>query len=405
MPLTDLAIRAAKPAESLKKISDGGGLQLWIMPTGSKLWRLAYRFGGKQRKLSIGSYPDITLEAARKARSKARELLASGNDPGQQKKIDAASKAISQANTFEAIAAELLAKKKREGKASATIGKREWLYDMAQRSLGKRAVAEITAPEVLAVLRGVESSGRLETAHRLRSAIGEVFRYAISTARATNDPTFALRGALTAVKTKHRAAIVDAKGFGQLLRAIDDCDGQPTTRAALQLMALLFPRPGELRMAEWTEFDFASATWTIPASRMKMRRVHKVPLPKQALPILSQLKPHTGDGALVFPSLRSVKRPISENTLNAALRRLGFSKDEMTAHGFRASASTMLNESGKWSPDAIERALAHQDGDEIRRAYARGEHWAERVAMAQWWADHLDTIREGAKVLRLRGKI
>jgi integrase len=255
--------------------------------------------------------------------------------------------------------------------------------------------------EVLAVLRKAEARDKLETARRLRATIGEVFRYAIATARATNDPTFALRGALIAPKVKNRAAITDAKELGGLLRAIEAFEGQPTTVAALKLMAILFPRPGELRLAEWREFDLANALWTIPASRAKMRREHRVPLPRQALAILEGLKPYTGHGALVLPGLRTATRPISENTMNAALRRMGYSQDDMTSHGFRAAASTLLNESGKFSPDAIERALAHQDADAVRRAYARGEHWQERVTMGQWWADHLDALRDGAKVIAL----
>jgi integrase len=399
MALSDIAIRNAKAKAKITKLSDGGGLQLWIMPTGSKLWRLAYRVQGKQKLMAIGSYPIVTLESARKARDNAKHQLNDGVDPSQQKKLDRLDKANNDANTFAVIAAELLAKKRREGKANVTIGKREWLYGLAGDAFGKRPIAEITAPEILAVLRKVESKGHIDTAHRLRSSIGEVFRYAIATARASTDPTYALRGALQSLKSKHRAAILDAKELGGLLRAIEAFQGQPTTPAALKLMALLFPRPGELRLAEWREFDLDKATWEIPASRTKMRRPHRIPLPTQAITILESLKPITGHSPLVFPGLRTPKRAISENTMNAALRRMGYSQDQMTAHGFRAAASTLLNESGKWSSDAIERALAHQDADEVRRAYARGEHWQERLTMAQWWADYLDTLRDGAKVL------
>ena len=401
MALTDTAIRNAKPKHSMHKLSDGGGLQLWITPNGSKLWRLAYRFGEKQKKLSIGPYPAISLAKARDERETAKVLLAAGIDPGQQKKLDALASTASQANTFEIIAAELLAKKRKEGKASNTIGKREWLYSLAGDAFGKRPVSEITAPEILAVLRKVENKGHYETARRLRSSIGEVFRYAIATARATNDPTFALRGALTIPVVKHRAAITDPIEFGGLLRAVDAFNGQPATIAALKLMALLFPRPGELRMAEWKEFDLANAVWTIPATRTKMRREHRVPLPRQAIAVLQDLSPLTSHAALVFPGLQSPLRPLSENTLNAALRRMGYGQDDATSHGFRATASSLLNECGKWPSDVIERALAHQDPDAIRRAYTRGEYWKERVAMNQWWADHLDTLRNGAKVILL----
>jgi integrase len=395
MPLSDAAVRNAKPRELLHKLSDGGGLQLWITPSGSKLWRLAYRFADKQKKLSIGPYPAIGLADARERREAAKAQLAAGIDPGQQKKFDRLASTASQASTFEIIAAELLAKKRKEGKASNTIGKREWLYSLAGKTFVERPISEITAPEILAVLRKVENKGHHETAHRLRSAIGEVFRYGIATARASADPTAALRGALTIPVVKHRAAITDPEGLGGLMRSIDAFNGHPVTVAALNLMALLFPRPGELRLADWTEFDLANAVWTIPATRAKMRREHRVPLPRQAIEILEKLRLLTGEDEFVFPGLHSRKRPLSENTMNVALRRMGYSQDEATSHGFRATASSLLNESGKWSPDVIERALGHQDPDEVRRAYARGEHWKERVSMNQWWADHLDTLRDG----------
>lgn len=404
MLLTDTAIRAAKPTETVKKLSDGGGLQLWIMPHGSKLWRLAYRVDGTQKLLALGQYPVVGLAEARKRRDAAKAQLASGIDPARHKQRQKASKAESEANTFSLIASELLAKKQREGKASATIGKREWLYSLAKDALGNLPISDITAPEILAVLQAVEKRGHLETARRMRSAIGEVFRFAIATGRATSDPTFALRGALTAPQVKHRSAMTDPKAFGELLRAIEGFQGQPTTQAALKLMAYLFPRPGELRMAEWREFDLANAVWIIPAVRMKMRREHRVPLPRQALAVLSAIQPLTNYSAFVFPAVSNPKRPISENTMNAALRRLGFGQDEMTSHGFRATASTLLNESGKFSPDAIERALAHQESDAVRRAYARGEHWKERLSMAEWWADHIDALRDGAKIIPLNRK-
>ncbi len=399
MPLSDVQIRSAKPGQTMVKLSDGEGLQLWITPAGAKVWKLGYRYNGAQKTLTFGPYPAIGLAAARTARDDAKRLLVSGIDPAQQKALGKLAKTNNDANTFEVLAAELIDKKRREGKAQRTLEKLRWLFDVAKPSLGHRPIGEITAVEVLAALKKVEARGRLETAKRMRAVIGEVFRYAIATARASNDPTFALRGALTAPKVKHRAAITDPKELGALLRAIDAFNGQPATNAALKLMAILFPRPGELRLAEWSEFDLGKAIWIIPASRAKMRREHRVPLPRQALAILEGLQLYTGHGVLVFPGLRTVKRPISENTMNAALRRMGYSQDDMTSHGFRAAASTLLNESGKFSSDAIERALAHQDADAVRRAYARGEHWQERVTMGQWWADHLDTLRDGAKVI------
>jgi integrase len=407
MALTDAAIRGAKATSKTRKLSDGGGLQLWITPSGGKLWHLAYRFNGKQKKLAMGAYPGVSLADARARRDEAKSQLASGIDPGQQKALDKLTKANSEANTFGAVAAELVEKKRHEGKAPATLGKLEWLFSLVGDTISKRPVAEVTAPELLDMLRKVEARGNRETAKRLRAVSGEVFRYAIATGRATTDPTSALRGALLAPVTKHRAALLDPVAVGGLMRAIEGFKGQPSTVAALKLMAYLFPRPGELRQAEWREFDLDGAIWTVPASRMKMRRPHQVPLPKQAVEVLRELRAVTGYGALVFPGVgmsggvgrKVAPKPISENTLNGALRRMGFGPDEMTAHGFRATASTVLNESGKFSVDAIERALAHQDEDAVRRAYARGAYWQERVTMAQWYADHLDALRDGAKVI------
>ncbi|QRG10184.1 integrase arm-type DNA-binding domain-containing protein [Xanthobacter autotrophicus] len=392
MPLSDVAVRAAKPQPKPVKLSDGGGLQLLVTPMGGKLWRLAYRFDGKQKQLALGAYPAVGLADARKARDAAKATLAAGVDPSEKAKVDRAARKVASANTFGAIADELIAKMERERKAVRTIAKVTWLLGIARPDLGQRPIADITAAEVLRVLKAVDDRGNHETAKRLRATIGGVFRYAIATTRAENDPTYALKGALTAPTVTHRAAITDPKGLGALLRAIESFDGQPTTRAALRLMPILFPRPGELRMAEWAEFDLEKAEWTIPASRMKMRRPHRSPLPRQAIEILRELHAITGRGKLPFHSVRTVLRPISENTLNAALRRLGYAKDEVTAHGFRATASTLLNESGLWHADAIERQLAHIEADDVRRAYLRGEHWDERVRMMQWWADHLDAL-------------
>jgi integrase len=320
MPLSDVALRSAKPTDSIQKLSDGGGLQLWIMPNGSKLWRLAYRFDGKQKKLSVGRYPSVGLSEARAKREEAKSLLAMGRDPSIQKQTDKALAIEVQGQTFQKIASEVLAKKRNEGKASNTLGKIEWLHRLANAALGNRPISEITAPEVLSALRKVEGKGRLETAKRLRATIGEVFRFAIATARATNDPTFALRGALTAPTVKHRAAITEPKELGALLRAIEAFEGQPTTVAALKLMAILFPRPGELRLAEWREFDLANALWTIPASRAKMRREHRVPLPRQALaiPVHSQQRVLTPCPQVRAGPSRSVRQAATQNSPIAA---------------------------------------------------------------------------------------
>lgn len=393
MPLTDTAIRNIKSTPSPKKYSDAGGLHLLVNPSGSKLWRLAYRFEGKQKLLALGAYPAVSLADARKRRDSAKELLAQRTDPSQQAKAEKRAKKISAANTFDVIADEVLAKFQREGRADATMIKKRWVLDFARPTLGHRPIAEITAAEVLEALRQVEADGRYETAKRMRATIGQVFRYAIATARAEIDPTVALRGALIAPTHKHRAAITDRVAFGGLLRAIWNYDGTPETRAALKLMVILYPRPGELRMAHWSEFDLKEATWVIPAERTKMRREHRKPLPKQAITILEKIQKLTGDGALVFPSIRSRRKPISENTFNAALRRMGYTTDQVTSHGFRASASTMLNETGLWPADAIEAELAHADSNQVRRAYHRAAYWDDRLKMTQWWADELDTLR------------
>jgi integrase len=393
MPLSDLQVRNAKPGSRIVKLSDGGGLQLWVTPDGAKRWRLAYRFGGKQKALAIGVYPVVGLREARAAREAAKRLLAEGRDPSEARRAERAARAAAQTDTFDAIAAELLAKKRREGRAPATLEKFDWLVSLARPTIGSRPVAELTPPEVLEALRAVESRGKHETAKKMRAAIGAVFRYAIATGRAENDPTGALKGALTSPVVQHRAAIIEPKAFGGLLRAISGYDGAPETRAALQLMAYLFPRPGELRAAEWAEFDLDAAVWVIPAEKMKMRRPHRVPLARQAADILRGLRAITGRGRFLFPSVRSVDRCMSENTLNAALRRLGFQKDEMTAHGFRSAASSMLNESGLWHADAIERQLAHVESNSIRRAYHRADYWDERVRMMQWWADRCEELQ------------
>jgi integrase len=400
MMLNDLAIKRAKPGSKIIKLSDGGGLQLWITPDGAKRWRLAYRFGGAQRVLAIGVYDAIGLKEARQAREEARRFLARGQDPSRVKREAKAAQAETDANTFNAVAAELTEKKRRDGKAPTTLKKFEWLMSFARPAIGARAIGEISARDVLGVLKEVEARGVHETARKLRTAIGDVFRYAIATARAENDPTSALRGALVAPTVTPRAAIVAPKAFGGLLRAIEGYQGAPETRAALELIALTFVRPGELRAAEWTEFDLDNAVWAIPAARMKMRKAHRVPLAHRTVAVLQQLRKLTGDRKLLFPSMHSSVRCMSENTLNAALRRMGFKNEEMTSHGFRASASSMLNEIGLWNADAIERQLAHVDSDSVRRAYARSEFWDERVKMMAWWADRCEELRRGGSVVR-----
>lgn len=402
MALSDLQIRNAKAGAKRIKLSDGGGLQLWIEADGAKRWRLAYRHNSAQKTLALGVYPRVGLKEARDLREEAKKLLAAGQDPVLARQEEKAAKAEASGNSFEAMVGEYLAKKRRDGIAESTLGKLDWIFGLALPALGPRPILEITPAEILRVLKQVEARGQFETAGRLRANIGAVFRYAVALGKAENDPTFALRNALATPKTKHRAAIVEPRAFGGLLRAIDSYEGTPEVRYALQLLALTFVRPGELRNAEWREIDLEASIWSIPAGRMKMRRPHKIPLAPQAIVILRQLHAITGHRALLFPGVRSADRAMSENTINAALRRLGYSQDQMTGHGFRASASSILNESGLWNPDAIERQLAHVDNDSIRRAYARADFWDERVRMMAWWADKCDELRRGGEVVPLR---
>ncbi len=400
--LTDTKVKNAKPGQRPYKLGDGGWLYLLVKPSGARLWRMAYRYAGREKLLALGAYPEVSLKEAREKRDAERARLRNGFDPGEVRKVERLTRANEAATTFKLVAEEYLALQGGRKRSDATLTKNRWLLEQAYPDLGSRPIGSIKAAEVLAVLRKVEARGRLETANRLRAIIGAVFRYAIATVRAETDPTTALRGALQVPEVNHRSAITDAVALGGLLRAVDSFEGQPATAAALKLLPMVFTRPGELRQARWSEVSFEEAVWRIPAERTKMRREHLVPLPRQALEILTDLHKITGKGDLLFPSIRSAHRPMSDNTLNAALRRLGYGKDEVTAHGFRATASTLLNESGRFSADAIERALAHQDPDPVRRAYARGTFWKERVEMAQWWADHLDTLREGGEVVNFR---
>jgi integrase len=397
LPLTDTQIRSIKPADTMRKFSDGGGLHLFVPAkkadgTAPKLWRLAYRYHGKQKTLAMGVYPAVSLADAREKRTAAKKLLSQGIDPSQQAKADKAAKRQAHALTFDAVADEFLAKTGKEGRADNTLDKKKWLLGHARPSLGKRPISEIKAADILPVLRKIEAAGKYDTARRVRSNIGQVFRLAVSTGRAEYDPTTNLKGALTAVPPTHRAALTDRKAFGGLLRAAWGYEGAAVVRSALMLMAYLYPRPGELRFARVDEFDLDKAVWTIPPSRTKTRREHTKPLPRQALDIIRALPRHAAT-PLLLPGVVSPHRALSENTLNAALRRMGITRDEATAHGFRASASSLLNESGLWNPDAIEAELAHVGADEVRRAYHRSKYWEERVRMAAWWADEVDRMR------------
>ncbi len=403
MSLTDVTCRATKPGAKRRKLSDGGGLQLWIMPNGARLWRLVYRHLGKQRALSLGIYPEVTLTEARSRRDEARLLLRDGKDPIQErdKSRRAEQEKRTAGDSFGTVAKEFLDKCRRENYSEVTLAKKEWLLSLAFPKLNDIPVSEIRPLDVLEVLQRVEAQGHYETARRLRSTIGSVCRFAIVTARAENDPTIVLRGAITTPTVKSHAAITDPGQFGCLLRDIDDFEGQPQTVAALKLLALCFPRPGELRQAKWPEFDFERRVWTIPAERMKMRVEHRVPLARQSIAILTNLREFSGHKTYVFPGLKgSSEKPLCENVLNQALRRMGYGKDEMTSHGFRSSASSLLNDSDLWNPDAIERQLAHAEANPVRRIYARNAHWKLRVEMMQWWAGCLDALRNGQSDLK-----
>ncbi|MFT5331004.1 MAG: integrase [Parasphingorhabdus sp.] len=359
-----------------------------------------YRFHGKQKTIAFGRWPEILLSAARERLADARRLLAEGIDPAEQAKLDRIAESVAKKNSFEDIAEEWLEKRQLEGIAPMTLKRARWLLEITYPAIGRRPITEISAHELLLVLQKVEKSKRYDTASRIRSTCSQVFRYAIATARAERDICADLRGALISPKVKHRAAITTPKEAAALLRSIEEYEGNKLTSVALRLIPHVFVRPGELRFAEWKEFDFDGAVWTIPGTKMKMRRPHAVPLSRQAIKIIRELEHDEGLSSYLFPSLRSMERPMSDNTLNAALRRLGYGKEEMTAHGFRAMAATLLNEMGIWNPDAIERQLAHAESNSVRRAYARGQYWEERVKMMQHWSDYIDQLRDGATILR-----
>ena len=399
-PLSDTKIRAIKRAEKPQKFFDGGGLFLFVTPTGGKLWRLKYRFGGMEKLSSLGAYPQISLAEARQKRDQALAMIANGVDPGETKKAQKAA-GTEETETFEVIAREWHTKFSPSWATShgGKIFRRLELYVFPW--LGNKPIKLITAPELLTVLRRIEAKGVLETAHRTQQNCGQVFRYAIATGRAERDPSNDLRGALPPASGKHMATMTNPKEIAGLLRAIDDYRGGIVTRCALQLAPLVFVRPGELRHAEWCEIDFDAAEWRIPAEKMKAGTIHIVPLSRQVLDILREIHPLTGHGRYVFPSPRTGSRPMSSNAILAALRRMGFAKDEMSGHGFRSMASTLLNEQG-WNRDAIERQLAHAERNSVRAAYNYAEFMPERKKMMQAWADYLEGIKAGAKIIPIR---
>ncbi|MBN2427881.1 MAG: integrase arm-type DNA-binding domain-containing protein [Deltaproteobacteria bacterium] len=405
MALTDVKVRNAKGGEKQVKLSDGGGMYLLVTPSGGKCWRLKYRFGGKEKTLALGTYPEISLAEARQKRDKARKHLAHGVDPNEVKKAQKLAGEERAENSFEVIAREWHEKFSANWSPSHSATTIRRLEADVFPVIGSRPIADIKAPELLKMLRRIESRGALETAHRIRTICGQVFRYAVATGRAERDCATDLKGALPPYKKGHLAAITDPKKVADLLRTIDSYEGSFPVKCALQLAPLFFVRPGELRQAEWTEFDLERAEWNIPGNRMKMGEPHLVPLSDQAISILNDLHALTGEGRYLFPSYRSVARPMSNNAVNAALRRMGYDKDTMTGHGFRAMARTILDEVLQFRPDFIEHQLAHAVKDPNGRAYNRTAHLAERRRMMQTWSDYLDGLKAGAKVIPLKRQV
>lgn len=397
--LTDAKLRILKPKAKLYRIADSAGLCIEVQPRGARYWRISYRFAGKRKMLSLGVYPEVTLVEARRRRDNVRTQIADGTDPSAQRKLAKLTAHLANETAFEAVAREWLAS--RGDLADSTRKKTEWVLGMATPWIGTRPVGAITAPELLAVLRRVESLGKLETTQRLKQVCGQVFRYAVATGRAERDPSGDLRGALKTTKTRHHASITDPPKVGQLLRAMDGFNGSLVVSCALKFAPLVFVRPGELRKAEWSELDLDKAEWRIPAQRMKMRETHLVPLSVQAVAILRELHSLTGSGRYVFPSIRSMAQPMSENTITAALRRLGYTGDEMTGHGFRSMASTLLHEQG-WPSDVIERQLAHAERNKVKAAYNYAEHLPQRRNMMQAWSDYLDGLKAGGKIIPIK---
>jgi integrase len=399
MPLTDTAIRNAKPGVKPYKLADEKGLFLLVTPTGGKWWRLKYRMGGKEKLLSLGTYPEVSLREARDKRDDARKQIAQGIDPSELRKAAKAS-ASAELETFEVIAREWHRRYSAKWTANHAVRILARLEKLVFPWIGSRPIAVLKSVDLLQVLRRIESKGTIETCHKTKQNCGQIFRYAVATGRCERDPTGDLRGALTPVTSNHHAAIIDPKQVGTLLRAIDGFQGSFIVRCALQLNPLVFTRPGELRHAEWTEISLDDAEWRIPAAKMKMRDPHTVPLSTQAVAILKEIQPLTGRGRYVFPSARTPdgSRPMSENAILAALRRMGYDKDEMTGHGFRSTASTILHELG-FHTDIIERQLAHAERNGVKAAYNHAQYLQERRKMMQVWADYLDGLKQGARVI------
>ncbi|MCC8193843.1 MAG: integrase arm-type DNA-binding domain-containing protein [Deltaproteobacteria bacterium] len=392
MKLTDTYLRNLKPTGKVLKKSDGEGLYIHVSASGGKLWRMAYSFDGKQKTLSFGAYPAVSLKDARQKREEAKELLAKGIDPGTHKKAVKAAIRAEATNTFEIVTREWF--EKHVSNLAPTYSKkvRSLFEKRVFPVIGAKPFSEVEPSDILTVARQIEESGAVETAHRLIQLCGQIFRYGIATARVKYDITQGLHGALPKVTVKHMATITDKKRIGELLRAIDAYGGFLPVKCALRLAPLLFVRPGELQKAEWSEFDFTAAEWRIPAAKMKMKQRHIVPLSRQALSVLEELHTFTGHGRFLFPSIRTEAKPIALESMLVAIRSMGFTKEEMTMHGFRGMASTILNEQG-YNRDWIERQLAHGERDHVRAAYNYAEYLPERRKMMQEWADFLDGLK------------
>ncbi|MBC8752138.1 MULTISPECIES: tyrosine-type recombinase/integrase [Paraburkholderia] len=402
MPLTDIAVRSAAPRERAYRLTDGGGMYLEIAPSGGKYWRLKYRFGGRERRLALGVYPDVSLAAARRKRSAAREQLAAGIDPSDVKKADKRAARLNANNSFEGVARDWL----EERKSVVQIGQHEKTLARLQNDvfpwLGKRPITEVDAPEILVVLKRIDSRGARYSAHRVRSEISRVFRYAIKEGKAKSDPAKDLIGAIPPPIEKHFAALTEPAKVAEMLRAFDGFSGTFPVLCALKLAPMLFVRPGELRRAEWTQFDLDKGEWRYLVT--KTRTQHLVPLATQAVALLRELQALTGKGRFVFPGARSTLRPMSEAAINAALRRLGYdTRTEITGHGFRAMARTILHEELEQKPEVIEHQLAHAVPDNLGSAYNRTKFIRERRVMMQLWADYLDKLKAGAKIIRIGG--
>ena len=399
MPLSDTAIRNAKPRDKARKMFDGGGLYLEVAPSGGKWWRLKYRYGGKEKRLSLGVYPDVSLKDARERRDEARKLLVNEIDPSENRKAAKLAKVERTANSFEVVAREWFTK--HEPNWSANHANR--IIRRLERDIfpwiGGKAIADVTAPQLLEVIRRIEQRGALETAHRALGNCGQVFRYAVATGRAKRDPSADLRGALPPVKGTHFASVTEPKQVAEVLRALDGYEGTLPVRCALRLAPLVFVRPGELRHAQWEDIDLDNADWRYMVTKTDTQ--HIVPLSKQAIEILQELKPLTGNGRYVFPSARNPKgdKPMSDNAILAAMRRMGISKEEMSGHGFRAMARTILDEVLGFRPDYIEHQLAHAVRDPNGRAYNRTAHLPERQKMMQEWANYLDKLKASAELI------